>query len=306
MNLLHFKYALEVAREESFSKAAEKLYTGQPNLSRAIKGLEGDIGIKIFKRTSRGIIPTPEGREFLSRAEKIMNDLYEIEKRFNTEHSGCRRFSMCAPRTEYIATAFRSFTKNMDLLRPMEISYSETDFLSGINKVVSGECGFGIIRYKADFDKYCKELFEEKKLKFELVYEFSPVILMSMDSSLADKATVSEEELKNLIEIMGGEAAASALNQKSEKQESSEAVRKRIVMSERAGRLEFLSECANAFMQSAPISEETLQRYGLVAKSSDTESILCRDVLISKRDYTFSTLDNLFINELMKEKRKLG
>ncbi|MGN0660831.1 MAG: LysR family transcriptional regulator, partial [Oscillospiraceae bacterium] len=86
MNLLHFKYALEVAREESFSKAAEKLYTGQPNLSRAIKELEGDLGIKILKRTSRGIIPPPEGKEFLSRAEKIMNDLYEIEKRFNTEH----------------------------------------------------------------------------------------------------------------------------------------------------------------------------------------------------------------------------
>lgn len=40
MNLMHIKYAVEVANEGSINKAAEKLYVGQPNLSRAIKELE--------------------------------------------------------------------------------------------------------------------------------------------------------------------------------------------------------------------------------------------------------------------------
>ena len=46
MNLLHLKYAVEIAKTKSISKAAENLYTAQPNLSRAIKELEESLGIK--------------------------------------------------------------------------------------------------------------------------------------------------------------------------------------------------------------------------------------------------------------------
>ena len=43
---------------------------GQPNLSRGIKDLEETLGVKIFKRTSKGIVPTPQGEEFLVYAKK--------------------------------------------------------------------------------------------------------------------------------------------------------------------------------------------------------------------------------------------
>ena len=61
MNLLHLKYAVEVAKTRSINKAAENLYMNQPNLSRAIKELEESLGVMLFKRTSRGIQITPEG-----------------------------------------------------------------------------------------------------------------------------------------------------------------------------------------------------------------------------------------------------
>ena len=43
MNILHLKYAVEIAKTGSLNKAAENLYMGQPNLSRAIKELEKAI-----------------------------------------------------------------------------------------------------------------------------------------------------------------------------------------------------------------------------------------------------------------------
>ena len=61
MNLLHMKYAVEVAETGSINKAAEKLYVGQPNLSRAIKELENSLGISIFERSAKGMILTPDG-----------------------------------------------------------------------------------------------------------------------------------------------------------------------------------------------------------------------------------------------------
>ena len=80
MNILHVKYALEVAKHKSISKAARNLYMGQPNLSRAIKELESELGITIFERTSKGINPTPDGEEFLQYAKRILLQIEEVEE----------------------------------------------------------------------------------------------------------------------------------------------------------------------------------------------------------------------------------
>ena len=71
MNILHIKYAVEVAKAGSLNKAAEKLLTAAPNVSRAIKDLEADIGITIFERTAKGMELTPDGEEFISYAKGI-------------------------------------------------------------------------------------------------------------------------------------------------------------------------------------------------------------------------------------------
>ena len=61
MNLTHLKYAVEVEKTGSITRAADNLFMGQPNLSKAIKELEQQVGIAIFRRTSRGVAPTRKG-----------------------------------------------------------------------------------------------------------------------------------------------------------------------------------------------------------------------------------------------------
>jgi len=60
------QYALAVAREAHFRRAAESLNVSQPSLSRQIRELEDEIGIEIFERDSHPIEPTDAGREFLA------------------------------------------------------------------------------------------------------------------------------------------------------------------------------------------------------------------------------------------------
>ena len=79
MNTLHFKYAVEVERCGSITQAAENLYMAQPNLSKSIKELEDTLGFQIFARTSRGVVPTARGREFLVYARGILNQLQAME-----------------------------------------------------------------------------------------------------------------------------------------------------------------------------------------------------------------------------------
>ena len=82
MNLMHIKYAVEVANEGSINKAAEKLYVGQPNLSRAIKELEASLGVKIFERSAKGMGLTSDGETFIRYAKTILRQVDEVESIF--------------------------------------------------------------------------------------------------------------------------------------------------------------------------------------------------------------------------------
>ena len=66
MNVIYLKYAVAVAKAGSLNKAAEELFVAQPNLSRAIKELEKELGTVIFERTSKGISLTPDGEKLVA------------------------------------------------------------------------------------------------------------------------------------------------------------------------------------------------------------------------------------------------
>ena len=80
MNILHLKYAVEVARLGSLSKASETLLTAQPNISRAIKDLEADLGFSLFLRSKSGMTLTPEGEDFIGYARDILLRLDQVEQ----------------------------------------------------------------------------------------------------------------------------------------------------------------------------------------------------------------------------------
>jgi LysR family hca operon transcriptional activator len=69
LELRYLRYFIAVAEEGSFSSAAERrLHIAQPSLSRQIRDLELEVGVKLLERKARGIALTAAGRVFLDHA----------------------------------------------------------------------------------------------------------------------------------------------------------------------------------------------------------------------------------------------
>ncbi|MBE6661192.1 MAG: LysR family transcriptional regulator, partial [Ruminococcaceae bacterium] len=113
MNILHMKYAVEVARLGSLNKAAETLMIAQPNISRSIKELEADLGITIFQRSAKGMVLTPDGEEFMDYARDILHRIDKIEQSYRDGSHKKRKFSISVPRACYISAAMAEFSKNI-------------------------------------------------------------------------------------------------------------------------------------------------------------------------------------------------
>lgn len=64
MTLVQLKYITVIADMGSINEAAKALFLAQPSLSAAVRDLEKELGMEIFRRGSRGVSLTPEGEEF--------------------------------------------------------------------------------------------------------------------------------------------------------------------------------------------------------------------------------------------------
>ena len=82
MDVRVLRYFLTVAREASFSRAADALYMSQPTLSRQIRDLEEELGTTLFVRTNRNVTLTRDGMRLRRRAQEIVELMDRTREEF--------------------------------------------------------------------------------------------------------------------------------------------------------------------------------------------------------------------------------
>ena len=82
MDIRVLRYFLTIAREESFSRAADVLFLSQPTLSRQIRDMEEELGVTLFVRTNRNLILTKEGMRLRKRAQEIVDLMDKTQSEF--------------------------------------------------------------------------------------------------------------------------------------------------------------------------------------------------------------------------------
>lgn len=306
MNIMHLRYAVEIEKTKSINKAAENLFMSQPNLSRAIKDLEQSLGIIIFNRTSKGMILTDKGEEFLTYAKKILREIDEVQKIYSTETKNLQKFSISVPRVSYISHAFTEFVKGIDLDKKAEVYYKETNSLKAIRNILQSDYKLGIIRYRKKYENYFRALLEEKGLKSELIAEFKYLVLMSKDHPLANKECLDKDDLEKYIEIAHADPYVPNLTMNEiKKDELPNNINRRVYVFERASQLNLLDQVKTTYLWGTPIPKHLLEKYNLIYKTCTCQDKVYKDVLISRKNYKFSEMDLQFISELTKAKREI-
>lgn len=304
LNILHMKYAVEVARAGSLNKASENLYVALPNVSRSIRELEADLGVTLFERSAKGMTLTPEGEEFIGYAKGILRQIEQVEQLYRGGASAKQRFSISVPRACYISDAFANFSRALTG-QPAEIFYKETNSKRTIQNILENDYRLGIIRYAEHYEKYFKEMLEEKGLTHETITEFTYVLLMSAQSPLAAHTAIRPDDLSGYVEIAHADPYVPSLPMaRVLKEEHPDTTDRRIFVFERASQLELLSRNPQTFMWVSPVPADMLDRYGLVQRACAEKQKTYKDVLIYRSGYKLTELDKRFITELCEAKRR--
>lgn len=80
LELRQLKYAVKIAEEKNFSRAAEKLHIAQPSLSQQIAKLEKELGVRLFRRNTNSVEPTYAGNLFVHKAQKVLDTVEQMQK----------------------------------------------------------------------------------------------------------------------------------------------------------------------------------------------------------------------------------
>lgn len=305
MNILHLKYAVEVERTRSITGAATNLFMSQPNLSRAIKELEESLGIAIFKRTSKGIVTTTQGEEFLFQAKNILRQIDEIEEKYKKDLPEHQSFNVSTPRACYITRAFTSLVNSLDHTREMDLNYKETNSLRAITNILQSNYNLGIIRYQTAFESYFLRMMEEKDLRHEEIWEFEYVALMDRSHPLAEKKDLVREDFKDCVEVVHGDPYVPSLQiAYVKKAEFSDLTDKKIYIYERGTQYDLLNDVPSTFMWVSPLPKVVLDRHNVVQRRCPGLSHKYKDVLIYRSGYHLSPIDLKFIEELNQAKEE--
>jgi DNA-binding transcriptional LysR family regulator len=311
MNTLFFKYAVEIARTGSISRAAENLYMAQPNLSKAIKELEETVGFQIFERNSKGVLPTRKGLVFIEKARKILDDINDISHIADSENTNRQNFSISIPRGSYIAAAFTRFVSGLDREKEINVNLQETSSLKTINNILDNQFNMGIIRYQTAYENYFLDFLADKKLHHDQIWEFENLALMSKKHALAQAEKILYSDLESSIEIIHGDTIVPYINSGDPLNHEPEAVSspkvsKRIYLYERGNQFDLLCSIPTLYMWVSPVPEKFLKRYDLVQRKCVYPNNKYKDLLIYPEGYSFSSFDKKFIDLLFESKNEVS
>ena len=190
IDLYALKVFESVARNKSFSKAAEELFLSQPAVSQQIKSLEEQLGTKLFYRTSKEIVLTETGELLYKHAQSILNSATRLKELVS-------RSQQAEPAHLTIGLSYSVSAKYISkILNYIEEKHPDVNFKVVIDH--SNELQKIIMDLRIDFAIISGNL-NYSLLAKDRIYTDKIVLLSSKANSIGSKEKVSVKDIKNQV-----------------------------------------------------------------------------------------------------------
>lgn len=163
LELRHLRYFVAVARELSFSRAAEQLHMAQPPLSRQIRALEDELGAELLDRTSRPLRLTAAGRFFQTQALLILDRMQETKAATKRIAGGTRTWFGLGFVPSTLYGGLPEVIKRFREAQPgVELTLFEMTTIQQIEALKSGRIDVGFGRLRIEDEAVIGELVREE------------------------------------------------------------------------------------------------------------------------------------------------
>lgn len=199
MDIKQFEYFLAVCDRGSINKAAECLYTSQPNVSRVINNLENELGRDLFTRTTKGVELTPYGSTIRQYAEGVLKHIKLIND--ISLPSAKARFSLSTYRSGVISKIMAQFYAAYKA--ELFIEHYQGSVAEITDNVQKGLSELGIVYVAQPQLKLFSHILSHKNLEVRFLGEWDMCLYVGPKNPLYKRQSVAYDELKNFSYIRG-------------------------------------------------------------------------------------------------------
>lgn len=271
MTLQQLKYVIAISKSGSMHTAADELFITQPNLSKAIKDLELEMGITIFNRTNKGVLLTDDGTKFLSYARQVVEQANLLEDIYKNKESIKRIFAISSQHYGFVVNAFVKLVETLGK-DTYEFSLRECKTYDVINDVKDGRSELGVIYFSRFNSEIMKKVISSNGLSYEFLFEAKPHVLLSKNHPLANKERLTLDDLDAYPRLSYDQGLNNSFYY-SEEPHALESVSKAIVVSDRATLFNILIGL-NGYTISSGMISSSLDGNNIISIPLETDEVM--------------------------------
>lgn len=238
------KYIYDAATYGSITRAAQFNFISPSHLSRQLKKIEEMFSITIFERNNNGVTLTKQGQEFIQYVETVLKDIQILEKRYNYHLPTQDFFSFRiavhhnSMGNQAAANLINQYIDRYEFVDVVVDSYHSLH--ETVNAVNRHHYMLGIIQFNSANRMKVNALLSTENLKKIDVDISKPYVLISDTHPLANQHTISEEDLKAYPRLLYVDEAINNQQDIAGFNINFQAVKKRVLIKERAQLFQFL------------------------------------------------------------------